>query len=446
MLRALPLKCAVITPVGPGHELYALDAAESVKEASDATRGPFAEVVHIPVDDCLGNLGAASARNRGVELAGRCGAEWVFFLDADDVLSRDAFRNVAGALEKHDAIWGAIYDLAADEEGGLPRSSQLRTMTRMEELLSNDPFNTLQIGHFVKTAVAQATPFDRNLGAASEFDYYLRLWSKYRCIKIENPFFYSRAGDRSVDPRASSKSERRAAIERLIAVKCEEVDFHAEFTYRGEDFRFFVRNPFDLIHRRFLTHGFFELRELEYIERWVGTGAAIVEVGAYVGNHVVYYARFMRPRSILVLEPNPGAITSLRHNLSENAVSNADLGQLGIGIAATAGAYELACEANTNLGATRLVRAAHGTIKCVPLDKLISAKVDFMKIDVEGMELEVLAGAERVIAQSRPKIMIEVFRSQMPWFNAWLETHQYSVKHQFDYVHAVNYLIEPMHG
>jgi hypothetical protein len=59
------------------------------------------------------------------------------------------------------------------------------------------------------------------------------------------------------------------------------------------------------------------------------------------------------------------------------------------------------------------------------------------------MELEVLAGAARVIASSRPKIMIEVFRKQVRAFDDWLREHRYRIRTRFDYIHAVNYLIEP---
>ena len=92
---------------------------------------------------------------------------------------------------------------------------------------------------------------------------------------------------------------------------------------------------------------------------------------------------------------------------------------------------------------TRSMQAAAGAVKTAPLDELIAGTVDFIKIDVEGMELEVLDGAARVIAASRPKIMIEVFRSQIPRFDAWLRQYRYVVRQQFDYVHAVNYLVEP---
>ncbi len=440
------MKCAVVTAVGPGHELYALDAEDSVNQARATARGPFADIDFIKVDDTQGKLGRSTARNEGVKLAHGAGADWIFFLDADDVLCPYAFANVARDLHRFDAIWGAIHELAADEDNGVLRPGQLLEITRIDQLLANDPFITLQIGHFVKTGVALATPFDPALDAGEDFDYYLRLWSKYHCVKIPQPFFYNRRHTYAGGPRAATDRDWRIAVERIICAKCAVTDFHAEFEHRKERFRFYVRNPFDLIQRCFLKDRFFEADELAFVESWVGPGAHIVEVGAYIGNHVVYYSRFMRPRSVTVLEPNPEAIELLRRNLEANAVGNADLSQLGIAVAAGAGTYEFVCDSASNRGATRLVHNAAGQVRSAPLDELIAGPVDFIKIDVEGMELEVLAGAGRIVAASRPRIMIEVFRQHIPRFEQWLNLNQYRVAHRIEYVHAVNFMIEPVHG
>ena len=440
------MKCAVVVPARPGDELYALDARDSVQAASAASRGPFAEIVHIAIDDRAGKLGPARARNEGIDLARRADAEWIFLLDARDVLGIDAFASVTDKVDRYDAIWGGIHELADDEAGGVLRPGQLLEIRRIDDVLANDPLNTLQTGHFVKTAVALATPLDADLGAGADFDYFLRLWRNYRCIKIPQPLYYERIdGTRGGVPGFSAE-EWRAAARHAICACCVALDFRAEFTYRGENFRFSVANPFDLIHGSFLKGRFFELRELAFIEGWVGRGAAIVEVGAYVGNHVVYYARFMQPRTIVVLEPNPEAIALLRRNLQANRIETADLSHLGVGIGGGEGNYDLVCEGSANGGATRLVRADAGAVKSAALDDVIAQKVDFIKIDVEGMELEVLAGAARVIAESQPKIMIEVFRAQTAQFVKWLREQGYSVTHQFDNVHAVNYLIEPAHA
>jgi FkbM family methyltransferase len=440
------MKCAVVTPIGPGHELYALDAEESFSQACAIACGPFAQIVLIKIDDTRGELGRSAARNRGVRLAQQAGAEWIFFLDADDILCPSVFANVTNYLSRYDAVWGGIYELADDEENGVIRPGQLLHITRIEQLLANDPFITLQIGHFVKTAAALATPFDPELDAGEDFDYYLRVWSKFNCIKVPEPFFFNRRHTYAGGPRAATDRDWRVAVERIICEKCRAADFHAEFGYRGETFRFYIDNPFDLIQRCFLKDRFFEPAELAFVESWIGPGAHIVEVGAYIGNHVVYYSRFMRPLSVIVLEPNPEATELLRRNLAANAVGNADLSRLGIAAAAGAENYELVCDSVSNRGATRLVRNAAGQVRSSPLDDLIAGPVDFIKIDVEGMELDVLAGARRIVAASRPRIMIEVFRHHIPRFEQWLNLNQYRVAHRIEYVMAVNFMIEPAHG
>ncbi len=437
------MKCAVVTPIGPGHELFALDAEESFRHACATACGPFAQIDFIKVDDTRGELGRSAARNQGVRLAQQAGAEWIFFLDADDILYPGVFANVTNHLAHYDAVWGGIYELADNEESGVIRPGQLLRISRIGQLLANDPFITLQIGHFVKTAAALATPFDPALDAGEDFDYYLRLWSKFNCIKVPEPFFFNRRNTYAGGPRAATDRDWRVAVERIVCEKCQAADFHAEFAYRGETFRFYIDNPFDLIQRCFLKDRFFEAAELAFVENWVAPGANMVEVGAYVGNHVVYYSRFMRPRSIIVLEPNPAAISLLRRNLAANAVTNADLSRLGIAAAGATASYELVCASASNRGATRLRHAAGGAVQSAPLDDLIAGPVDFIKIDVEGMELEVLAGARGIIAGSRPKIMIEVFRQQIPRFEQWLGLNQYRVARQIEYVHAVNFMIEP---
>ena len=167
------MKCAIVTPIGPGHDYFALDAEESVDRARARTCGPFSDIVFIKIDDTHGTLGRSAARNQGVHLAREAGADWVFFLDADDVLCPDVFANVAQDLHRYDAIWGAIHELADDEDSGVLRAGQLLHISGIEQLLANDPFITLQIGHFVKTEVALATPFNPALDAGEDFEYYL---------------------------------------------------------------------------------------------------------------------------------------------------------------------------------------------------------------------------------------------------------------------------------
>lgn len=433
----------MVIPVGPGHEHYALDAAESAKRAFAVSQGPFRELALVEVDDTRGELGRSAARNRGAQLAKGAGADWIFFLDADDVLDANAFANVAPYIDRHDAVWGAIYELAGDEESGVMRPGQVMEMSTLDRLLANDPWITLQMGHFVKTDVALATPFDPRMNSGEDFDYYLRMWSQFNCIKIPAPFFYNRRNTHAGGPRATTDHEWRIVVQRIICEKCVATDFHVDFEHRGEKLRFYVFNPFDLAQRHYLKGGFAESDELAFLETWLGPGASIVDVGAYVGNHAVYFSRFLRPRRLTVFEPDPEAIDLLRRNLAANRIEGVDLSHLGVAAADAERRYELVRNISRAYGAARLNRAPGGAIKSARLDDVIEPPVDFMKIDAAGMALEVLAGAQNIVDATRPKIMIEISDTDAPEFQRWLARNGYRVARLFAHDGADNYMIEP---
>ncbi len=437
------LRCAVITPVGPGHELLAEDSMESVADAYTKNAGPFSDIDIIRVDDTRGRLGRSEARNRGASEAQRRGADWIFFLDADDLMHPAAFAAMRARHRDLDAVWGLICELTPDEEGYVEREGQIRDIGRFEELLVNDPFLTLQMGHFVRTAAAVSNPFDTALDCGEDFDYYFRIWDRFRCRKVPVPLFLNRRGMRSAGPRGATDRQWRVSVERMIAARCASADLAYEFEHDGQRFRFHICNPFDLIQRHHLKGRFFELEELRFLRERIPQGSSIIDVGANVGNHAVYLSRFLRPRRLTVFEPNPELLPVLRKNLEANGAVEADTGFLGLALGADERQYSLEVRDSNNLGAGRLAGAAGGAISSVPLDAVISERVDFIKIDVEGMELDVLAGAKRLVGEWRPSILAEAFNANIPQLEEWARRNRYQIAARFAYVNSVNLFLEP---
>ncbi|MFZ5908198.1 MAG: FkbM family methyltransferase, partial [Nitrospirota bacterium] len=87
------------------------------------------------------------------------------------------------------------------------------------DVLSSDPFVSLQMGHFVRTGAALATLFDESLDTGEDFDYYLRIWDTYRCIKVPLPFFYNRRGLHSLGPRSATGYHWRQRVEQIMQEK-----------------------------------------------------------------------------------------------------------------------------------------------------------------------------------------------------------------------------------
>jgi hypothetical protein len=79
----------------------------------------------------------------------------------------------------------------------------------------------------------------------------------------------------------------------------------------------------------------------------------------------------------------------------------------------------------------------------VALDAMeFEGQVRFLKIDVEGMEMAVLQGAENLIRTHRPAIAIEVQDSNEADFGRWLSTSGYMIVRVFvDYLSSRNFLL-----
>jgi hypothetical protein len=58
-------------------------------------------------------------------------------------------------------------------------------------------------------------------------------------------------------------------------------------------------------------------------------------------------------------------------------------------------------------------------------------RVALIKIDVEGMEMAVLRGAERLVNDSSPSLLVEVTPKSAPEFRGWLDRHKYRVERTF---------------
>jgi tetratricopeptide (TPR) repeat protein len=209
-------KCAVVTPVGPGHKIVYEECLDSIERAFAGGRGSFSEVLPVMVDDSLGQLGRSKARNIGVGRAAELGADWIFFLDADDIMVAQVFEYVSSYIENYDAVWGSIWSNEKDRDEVLERPGQLPFLLGMDDITACDPYNTLQMGHFVRTDAALKEPFSEVLNTGEDFDYYLRVWERYRCLKIPLPFFHNIRGRSSEGPRSATSDEwRKAVIEML---------------------------------------------------------------------------------------------------------------------------------------------------------------------------------------------------------------------------------------
>lgn len=171
----------------------------------------------------------------------------------------------------------------------------------------------------------------------------------------------------------------------------------------------------------------------------VVAGDLVLDVGANCGNHTLYLSCVVGAE-VHAFEPDGELCSAIRSSASLNAVENlVTVHEVGVGDAEGFG--RLVQTAENNRGAQRLQRVSseeNGTT-IIRLDDIeFSKPVRAMKIDVEGMELDVLNGAKSIIEQNRPEIYVECqTRQDFERIHTWLA--------QFGYRYLSTFNATPTH-
>ena len=200
--------------------------------------------------------------------------------------------------------------------------------------------------------------------------------------------------------------------------------------FEGEDYRFeiatFSGHALEA-SALFLQGGMCEPMELQFARTFVKQCRSYAEVGSSVGTHAVVFGRTLGPESIHVFDASAEAVRQTGRNLALNGLDRT---------------------AKVTLR-NSVVGAKPGRMKFddresdfVSLDGEIGERVDFVKIDVDGMEMAVLEGCRGLIERDSPKLMIEIADEFVHPFRAFAAEHGYGVVHSIPHQGYANYFLE----
>lgn len=217
-----------------------------------------------------------------------------------------------------------------------------------------------------------------------------------------------------------------------------------EFEFEGKSIWSFVNNPEDLIQNQHFIGRFYETRELKMISPYFKKDTRYLDVGCNIGNHTIYLGKKFGLLGMVVIEPNPWTIRILNINLAlNNLINNVDTTLLGYGLSNVDGLASMSFNPK-NLGGAWCKPNPNGDVKITSGDKLLGNRdFDFIKIDVERMEIECLEGMNKLINRCRPAMFVEVTDPNFEKFNMWCSTNKYEVKDHIDFKKQINYLILP---
>lgn len=176
-------------------------------------------------------------------------------------------------------------------------------------------------------------------------------------------------------------------------------------TYRGRTTEFATFGLDDHLTKRLARGTFYELDVLEAGRALHFPDTTIIDVGAHIGNHTLFFARETAAH-IYAIEANPAAYLLLCQNVDKNGM-NARVTILHGAAGAGNGSGGIVLTSSENQGEAQF-RIGQGDIPLFTLDSLrIAHPTTILKVDVEGMELDVLHGAAALIQTWHPHIFAE---------------------------------------
>jgi len=166
--------------------------------------------------------------------------------------------------------------------------------------------------------------------------------------------------------------------------------------------------------------GGFELRTLRLYRKVLHGGQTIIDVGANIGAHTLPFAKIVgKSGKVIAVEPTQFGIRKLRRNIELNSdlASTISVKQLFLSQsedaavpAMTFSGWPLTEREDTHLVHGGRPEKTDGAI-VTTLDELVKVsclkQVDFLKIDVDGCEAEVLFGGLESLSAYRPTILME---------------------------------------
>jgi len=215
--------------------------------------------------------------------------------------------------------------------------------------------------------------------------------------------------------REATSQEERVPVSNIVGL------IDGPVRVRLDDFAgSFELSPRSRVFHRILKSGSYEPELARLVRDLVPTGSQVIDVGANVGFYSVLMASLVgRNGEVLAVEPNSQAIGLLQTNILANEVDDV-VTVRPVAVGSTSGGqgalYSIEGQPEFSSLNPSLHPAGRGPVESKPVEVLTIDRLAresginprFIKIDIEGGELEALRGAEEVLLTARPSVLCEI--------------------------------------
>jgi FkbM family methyltransferase len=179
--------------------------------------------------------------------------------------------------------------------------------------------------------------------------------------------------------------------------------------------KMYVIDSDKVVSRALTLYGEWAVSELDLLAQIISPTMSVLDVGAFIGTHSLAFSEFVgESGKVYSFEPRKEIYAVLSENLAINACNNVTA--FNIGLDKEQKTLELpSIDVNelVNFGGLALNSDFHAAdsvnyqIDIATIDSLALGKIDVIKLDVEGMEVDVLNGATETITRDRPIVFCE---------------------------------------
>ncbi|MCJ7662339.1 MAG: FkbM family methyltransferase, partial [Anaerolineales bacterium] len=153
--------------------------------------------------------------------------------------------------------------------------------------------------------------------------------------------------------------------------------------------------------------------EMRFIrDHLIQPGDVILECGAHHGRSTIVLSNWVGSEGkVVAFEPHPKNAENLQKNIDLNNLRNIILEQKAVG--QRNGRIQITGESNSLV----ITKGTGVEVEMTSLDEYFDLNPTFLRIDVEGFEVEVLKGAKNILA-TRPKLAIEIHTRTLKHFDS----------------------------
>ena len=380
------------------------DAARAIRRTrlgQALTKAPEDPRIHLELAELLVDVDAGAAvehANAALATGDVDGPEGPRFALAlgEALLAAGAFEDVLGLVETCSQRWPtftALPFLAFRANRALGRLEDTRSaLLRCLERGTDERFpGTLGAGTFVAA-------------------YELGLWLEAAGDRESARRYYTAAA-----PHHPPAERRRLALSAArdggIPPRLSEASNVATKATRYGTMSYLVHDTF--VGRSLDVYGEWCSSEIDLLTRFVRDGDVVLDVGANIGSHTIPLAKAVGAKgAVIAFEPQRVAHALLSANAAQNGLFHVECARAAVG--RSPGKVRIPAldpSKPVNVGAAEVITDATSTVgdevPCVTIDDLELASCRLVKIDTEGFEADVLAGARATIERHRPILFVE---------------------------------------